>query len=608
MSSDLFGKSRPWRFLIYCGAALLMIGFVILGSSYFFADQRIRQSLEDLHPQIYFAAAGLFAIAGLAFLGTAFYLRWRTAALSENRSRAVLEATGDLIHIIDSRYRLLFTNPAYEQWADSLGLPGGRVGNTLFAVFPFLSDKIRDEYERVFAGGELLVTNEKFISGGQEFTLEVRKIPVFQFDKVEQVLTVIHNVTDHARVEVQLNLRNAQLEERVIEHTAALEKSNLQLQHTIRQLEETQRHLQRLVVGMSALYQTSLLINAQAEIGLILNEIICRAVEVLGERIGVIYLMQPDGKTLNLTASYLFPEIAIHQVQPVGEGLVGATARAKEIIKIPNFHLADEQAELKGLDACRAIGIPLKTGDRLLGVLALMGGQPGQFSEDETATLGLFADQAAVAVENERLRQVDKALHDFMVELAGTTTLDEALILCLDRAINISGLDCGGIYLYNRASESLDLACSQGLKSEIICAGATIGPDEVRWKLVMRGQPLYDISKKAPPSSNPMEAEGLRALAILPIYYQRRVIGCFSLASHTLTEVPETGREILETIAAQVGTIIARLQAEKVMRQSQVDLQTMFDSSDDFLVVIDFERENLTNQPGGQPAPGLPGR
>ncbi len=593
MASEVFGKSRPWRLLIYCGAALLMMGFVILGSSYFFADQHIRQSLEDLHPHIYFVAAGLFGIAGLAFLGTAFYLRWRTAALSENRSRAVLEAMGDLIHIIDRRYRLLFTNPAYEQWADSLGLPGGRVGHTLSTAVPYLSDNIRDEYEQVFTRGEPLFTTEKFTIGEQELNLEVRKIPVFQSDQVEQVLTVIHNVTDHVRAEVQLNLRNAQLEERVIEHTAALEKSNVQLQHTIRELEETQRHLQRLVVGMSALYQTSLLINAQAEIGLILNEIICQAVEVLGERIGVIYLMQPDGKTLNLAASYLFPEIAIHQVQPVGEGLVGETAWAKEIIKIPNFHPADEQAELKGFDACRAIGIPLKTGDRLVGVLALMGGKPGQFSEDETATLGLFADQAAVAVENERLRQVEKALHDFMVELAGTTTLDEALILCLDRAINISGLDCGGIYLYNRGSESLNLACSQGLKPEIIQAGATIAPDEVRWKLVMRGQPLYDISKKAPPSSSPMEAEGLRALAILPIYYQRRVIGCFSLASHTLTEVPETGRAILETIATQVGTIIARLQAEKVMRQSQVDLQTMFDSSDDFLVVIDFDGKIL---------------
>ncbi len=591
MVSELFGKRGRWRFLFLCGAALLVMGLVVAASSFLFADPQLRQRLLNYRPYTFLAAGGLFGFAGLAVLGTGLILRWRTASLYEFRSKAVFERMGDLIHIMDRKYRMLFTNPAYEQWADSLGLTGGRVGNTLFAVFPFLSDRIRAEYEGVFASGELLVTNEKFNTGGQELTIEVRKIPVFQGDKVEQVLTVIHNVTDHVQAEVQLNLRNSQLEERVIERTAALEKSNAQLQLTISELEETHQHLERLVMGTNALYKTSLLINAQADIGLILNEIICQAVAVLGERMGVIYLMQPDGKALNLTASYLFPEINLHKVQPVGIGLVGQTAWVKDIIKIPNldnFQINEGQADIKGFAGCRAIGIPLKTGDRLIGVMAMMGGKPGQFSDDETATLGLFADQVAIAVENERLRHVEKALHDFMVELAGTTTLDGALTLCLDRAIHISGLDSGGIYLYDRGSESLKLACSQGLKSEIIQAGATIRPDEVRWKLVMRGQPLYDISKKAPPSSIPMEEEGLRALAILPIHHQRRVIGCFSLASHTLDEVPETGRAVLETIAAQVGTIIARLQAEKVMRQSQLDLQTMFDSSDDFLVIVDL--------------------
>jgi PAS domain S-box-containing protein len=217
----------------------------------------------------------------------------------------------------------------------------------------------------------------------------------------------------------------------------------------------------------------------------------------------------------------------------------------------------------------------------------MMGGKPGQFSDDEMATLGLFADQAAIAVENERLRQVEKALHDFMLELAGTTTLDEALTLCLDRAIRISGLDCGVIYLYDHVSQSLKLACCQALKPEIVSASQLIQPGESRWEIVMKGESVYETGKEISLSYTSVKEEGLSALALLPISHQRQVIGCFGLASHTLSEVPETARAVLDTIAAQVGTIIARLQAEEIMRQSQVDQQTMFDSSDDFLIVID---------------------
>jgi PAS domain S-box-containing protein len=587
MLSELFGKRGRRRFLFFCGSAVLIIGLVIAASSFFFADPRLVQSASGYRPHPFVVAGALFGFAGLVILGTAFVLRWRIASLSEYRSIAALEAVGDLIHIIDRQYRLSYTNPAYEQWADSLGLASSRVGNTLFALFPILSDKIRDEYELVFATGELLATTEKFKIGEKELTVEVRKIPVFQSDKVECVLTVIHNVTEKARAEEQLNLRNTELEERAIEHTTALEKSNLQLQQTIHELEETQQHLQRLAAGMSALYKSSLLINSQAELSLILDEIICQAVTVPGEQMGVIYLVQPDGQALNLAASYLFPEINIPEVQPVKAGLVGETAWAKEIIKIPNFHLAESQADINGFDGCRAIGIPLKTGERLVGVLALMGGKPGQFTEDETATLGLFADQAAIAIENDRLRQVEKALHDFMLELAGTTTLDEALNLCLEEAINISGLDSGGIYLYDHASESLKLACRLGIKPDFAGVLKVILPGEPRWNLVMSGDPVYDNSKNVSLPAGYLQEEGLHALALLPIFHQRQVIGCFSLASHTLNEVPETARVVLETIAAQVGTIIARLQAEKIMQQSQVDLQTLFDSSDDFLVVID---------------------
>ena len=59
--------------------------------------------------------------------------------------------------------------------------------------------------------------------------------------------------------------------------------------------------------------------------------------------------------------------------------------------------------------------------------------------------------------------------------------------------------------------------------------------------------------------------EGLRSVAIIPVIHQDRVIASINVASHQYEEVPATARAALETLAAQVGSAIARVQAEEAL-------------------------------------------
>ena len=52
---------------------------------------------------------------------------------------------------------------------------------------------------------------------------------------------------------------------------------------------------------LEALYQTSLEINSQPDLPALLNAIVQRSSELLNSRIGGLYLMQPDGKTLKMS-------------------------------------------------------------------------------------------------------------------------------------------------------------------------------------------------------------------------------------------------------------------------------------------------------------------
>jgi len=51
----------------------------------------------------------------------------------------------------------------------------------------------------------------------------------------------------------------------------------------------------------------------------------------------------------------------------------------------------------------RVLGVPLKSGDTVIGVIMVDGDKPGAFSEDDVRLVSLFADQAALAVEKTRL-------------------------------------------------------------------------------------------------------------------------------------------------------------------------------------------------------------
>jgi GAF domain-containing protein len=104
----------------------------------------------------------------------------------------------------------------------------------------------------------------------------------------------------------------------------------------------------------------------------------------------------------------------------------------------------------------------------------------------------------------------------------------------------------------------------------------------------MAGGPLYtrggDIEVN---HQEPYQQERLRAIAIIPVVRQGEVIACFNLASHTQDEIPLESRYALEAIAAQIGNAVTRLQAEESVRQGRAELETLFDSVQDFVLAPD---------------------
>jgi PAS domain S-box-containing protein len=114
---------------------------------------------------------------------------------SELQYRVILNAMGDAIHVVDPELRFILFNKNFERLNRDLGLEADVVGKTLFEVFPFLPDRVRDEYRRVFESGKMFLSEETTRIGDREFMTEARKIPVFSGGKVTHIITVIRDVT-----------------------------------------------------------------------------------------------------------------------------------------------------------------------------------------------------------------------------------------------------------------------------------------------------------------------------------------------------------------------------------------------------------------------------
>jgi PAS domain S-box-containing protein len=173
-----------------------------------------------------------------------------------------------------------------------------------------------------------------------------------------------------------------------------------------------------------------------------------------------------------------------------------------------------------------------------------------------------------------RSRELLRAQRDLALALSQARSYPETLRLCLETAIGLSGLDAGALFLADPEKGDLELVCHQGVRDTLVERYRRMSTATVHARALESREPQYTCRDQLDEATQEaLVAEGLRAVAVLPIQHEGRPLGCATFASHTLDEVPEAVRGSLETVAAQAGEAIARARAEEALRASEARLQ-----------------------------------
>jgi PAS domain S-box-containing protein len=193
--------------------------------------------------------------------------------------------------------------------------------------------------------------------------------------------------------------------------------------------------------------------------------------------------------------------------------------------------------------------------------------------------------------ELERSNSLLAAQRDLALRLGHVGRLEETLEAGLEEVLRITAMDAGGIYLVDEASGNLDLVASRGLSPAFLETGTHYAATSRHTQAVMLGELLFigpdDLDELL---TETQRKDGLQCTAAIPVQNEGRVIACLNIASHVHDDIAPDLRAMLAAVTAQLGSAIARAQAQELLLRSEERYRNFVTNASEGIYRIDFER------------------
>ncbi len=248
----------------------------------------------------------------------------------------------------------------------------------------------------------------------------------------------------------------------------------------------------------------------------------------------------------------------------VDKGLIGLAAQTGQVVVVNNTQYHPNFFQLAGPDIRSELAIPLKVGERLLGVMNIDSDQLNAFNESDVATLTTVADQLAVGLEKARLfvetrRRAEQleALRRLSQDLTTLRDLDTLLRQIGQRAVQLLHGDGVGIYLYRAERQLLELVVSLGKGGGPV--GLTLSPGEgFSGKVWASMEPLIVDDYKTWPGKSPRLAHlSLSTIVGVPIQWGDEPLGVLNVhADNTQRHFTPEDASLLAQFATQAAIAI----------------------------------------------------
>ena len=322
----------------------------------------------------------------------------------------------------------------------------------------------------------------------------------------------------------------------------------------------------------------------------LLHTVVEKATDLLEGACGGMYLSEPEEQVVRCLVSYPTPPDYTGAVLRYGEGAAGLVAQTGQGMIIPDYPQWPGRSDLlqEGAPLQSLLTVPMTLQGRVIGVIEIWrtAEQP-PFTRADLDLLTLFANQAAVALENARLiewtaseRQRVQLLYD--VTQALTRSLDPAEIL--QRAIALTtdsiGAMFGEAFLLERSTGRLRLRVLAGrdpveipeIESRL---SARQGKGLVGWIAKTRQPALVDDVTTDDRWEEVGGVEGIHTALGAPVLAGNDLLGVIMLFHRDRAAFHDEHLHLLTAIARQVGLALSNAERFQQTRRRLAEMSAI---------------------------------
>ncbi len=336
----------------------------------------------------------------------------------------------------------------------------------------------------------------------------------------------------------------------------------------------------------ASLIEVSKAINSTLNLNQLLDLIVEKVLELTDSKHGGLFLLDETGEILRMQAWRGFsPETAALVTFKKGESIAGWVAETGEGMLLhdvqthPRFKNVTQIERLSSM-----ITVPLIAKEKVIGTLGIdrfEGEKP--FTDSEFRIAQSFAEQAALAIGNSRLFEESKTREETLRQqfahleavhkLAETVSRAEALEVVYEEALTTLertlGATRASILLFDpdgvirfKASHGLSEKYKKAVEGHSPWGPSDRNPQPILISNVAEATELGHLQEV-------ILAEGIKALAFVPLVHQDRLLGKFMLYYDTPRSLSDHELHWTQTVAHDIAFAVARMLSNQALQRSE---------------------------------------
>jgi len=407
-------------------------------------------------------------------------------------------------------------------------------------------------------------------------------------------------VAERKRAEEALRRAHDELEMRVQERTTELAKASEALRAEITERKQAEEALRRRAEELDVLQATVLDITAPHDLPTLLQAIVKRAALLLDAPGGGLYLCDPDQEETRCVVSYNTLRDYTGTVLKYGEGAAGIVAQTGEPLIIDDYRTWSGRAAAYEEEQpfTAVLSAPMIWQGQVTGVIHVLHDVgTRRFTQADLGLLALFANHAAIAVENTRLYQEtqQRALQQETLRetaLALTTALDRNQVIerILSQLQQVVPYDSASVQLLQ--GDRLVIIGGHGFPNLPDLLGISFPADgDNPNREVMRTLSPF-ILKDAPAVYEVFREEPHRQIAIrswlgVPMLIGEQLVGMIALDKCEPGFYTQEHARLAEAFAAQAAIAIENARLFEEIEERRLYLEGVLGSAPDAIVTLD---------------------